>query len=222
MKDVYWGKKKRHILFDISSKRTTSAIVRQQDVGVWCCACWHQQLQGHFPWVSHQRQLNPLLWVAPHTTSSKTLWLSVSHGPAVHRVLEGSWHCSTTLSLSVTWLCLWLFSQLCACSSLPAEDYGLLGKACSSASHLKDKSSHFFFCSCSCLLGNEGKVLFPKIHRCNWRPMYAPSIFWSRSLPPRDLPQTSVLCDTHHVLPLIIIVGVHILHLLFETGNMTY
>lgn len=60
---------------------------------VTCCTCWHQLRQRHFPWVSHQEWLNPLLWVAPHTSSSKTQCHSIPHCPAVHRVLEGNWHC---------------------------------------------------------------------------------------------------------------------------------
>lgn len=141
---------------------------------------------------TNSKQLNPLLWVAPHTTSSKTLWLSISHGLVVHRVLEGRWHCSTTLFRSVTWLCLWLFSQLRACSSLLTEDCGF--------ATWKIRGDIFSSIPDPVSLVKVAKCCSLKYKDVAGAICMLLSILWSLSLPPWALPQTCVVCDTHHVL----------------------
>lgn len=130
------------------------------------CTCWHQQLQGHFPWVSHQRQLNQqlnlLLWVAPHAASSKAM---AQHLP---------WPCcpqkrrgKLALLNNALPLCDLPFPLL---SQLPSSD--LLTKSvscCGRCAHhpatWKLRAAIFFLPVPTSLI----PVLLPKIYREGWK-----------------------------------------------------
>lgn len=155
-----------------------------------------------------------------HTISSKTLWLSVPHGTAVHRVLRESWHCSTTFSPSET--CFFLCFHSCHISICL---WRTMHKNTHHPATWKIRAT-ILFPSYSNLLDNGGRHCSLNIQMRLEDIGMLFSILWTWSVPASlrlHRPESvSYVAHTAHVSSLVIVIDMQIIFLLSGAGNMTY